>query len=192
LYILAEYGAVRYDVDLAEKYPSKRNLKRTIRRKAHLLTVARLEANTSSFSYDDTASRLPYFQSGPPPSRRLSLKHSATMPSLDRAPTDRSTTSQQFIKIQSAPESARNGGSIIRTIMAHLSFSNIPGLGSLTVNFPTIGLPPLVYPARAVREVIDLVTESEGESGTDEEMSEEDDGDEETEDDSEEEHVNAW
>jgi hypothetical protein len=75
------------------------------------------------------------------------LKHSATMPPLDRAPTDRSTTSQQFIKIQSAPESARNGGSIIRTIMAHLSFSNIPGLGSLTVNFPTIGLPPLVYPA---------------------------------------------
>ena len=60
------------------------------------------------------------------------------------------------------------------------------------MNFPTIGLPPLVYPARAVREVIDLVTESEGESGTDEEMSEEDDGDEETEDDSEEEHVNAW
>jgi hypothetical protein len=31
--------------------------------------------------------------------------------------------------------------------MAQLGLSGVPGLGSLTVNFPTIGLPPLVYPA---------------------------------------------
>jgi hypothetical protein len=77
---------------------------------------------------------------------RIGLKHRATMPSLARSPTDRTTTSQQFMFISSAPESAPNGGSRIRDIIAQLRFSNIPGLGSLTMNFP-IGLPPLVFPA---------------------------------------------
>jgi hypothetical protein len=77
---------------------------------------------------------------------RIGLKHSATMPPPARSPTDGTTTSQQFMIISSAPESAPNGGFRIRDIIAQFRFSNIPGLGSLTMNFP-IGLPPLVFPA---------------------------------------------
>jgi hypothetical protein len=75
-----------------------------------------------------------------------SLQHSATIPPPARSPTDGTTTSQQFILISSSLESATNGGSRIRDIIAQLRFSKIPGLGSLAMDSP-IGLLPLVFPA---------------------------------------------
>jgi len=74
------------------------------------------------------------------------LKQSPTMPPLGKSPTDRTTTSQEYIIISSTPDFAVNGGSKIRNFIAQLRFSNIPGLGSMVMNFP-IGLPPLVFPA---------------------------------------------
>ncbi|PVH73653.1 hypothetical protein DL98DRAFT_538140 [Cadophora sp. DSE1049] len=75
------------------------------------------------------------------------LKHGATMPPLGRINSSGTTTSQQFVKVESSPEFSQNGVSRFRSMLSQFGLSKVPGLGSLTMNFPTIGLPPLVYPA---------------------------------------------
>jgi hypothetical protein len=69
------------------------------------------------------------------------------MAPLGRITTDGTNTSQQYVKVETAPELARNGVSKIRSIIEQLRSPLDHGLGSLMINFPSIGLPPLVYPA---------------------------------------------
>ncbi|KAH7377573.1 hypothetical protein BKA64DRAFT_254676 [Cadophora sp. MPI-SDFR-AT-0126] len=75
------------------------------------------------------------------------LKHGATMPPLGRITSSGTNTSQQFVKVESSPEFSQNGVSRFRSMLSQFGLPKVPGLGSLTMNLPTIGLPPLVYPA---------------------------------------------